>query len=335
MTDSPFPSDRDRRQAEYLENRLSKNEKALRSWARRENTNAVRLYDRDIPEIPLCVEKFGDAPEAAMTMALYERPYEKDDAEEAAWLALMAESAARALGVRPDRVFTKTRRRMAGLSQYTRQASDSFETVVRERHLSFLVNLSDYLDTGLFLDHRPARHMVGNAARDLRVLNLFSYTGAFSVYAASGGARSVDSVDLSNTYLAWCERNFALNGLDGTVHRGIKADAMGFLARAWSAGESWDIIVADPPTFSNSTMAESDFDVNRDWPRLLRSCGEVLAPGGAIVFSSNSRRLSFDPSAIDLPCKDISDLSVPPDFRNRRIHRCWILGNANLFAAGR
>jgi len=328
------PSEKDARQAEYLSNRLLRNSRLLRKWARKENVHALRLYDRDIPEVPLAIDRYGDGESSSLVMALYERPYEKDESEEVAWLGLMAQAAADSLGVPLSRIHFKTRKRMKGLSQYARSGELKAEMDVEESGLLFRVNLSDYLDTGLFLDHRSARAALRAASAGLSVLNLFSYTGAFSVYAASGGAREVVSVDLSNTYLAWSKVNFELNALQDKPHKMIKADVMEFLAEARRSRESWDIIIADPPTFSNSTMAKEDFDINRDWPKLLHACEDVLADEGVILFSSNSRQLKWDPSAIDSPWRDISELSIPPDFRNRKIHRCWLVGNSGRLMKG-
>lgn len=329
-----FPAEKDARQADYLANRLTKNEKQLRKWARKADIHALRLYDRDIPEIPLAIERYGQGDEAALVIALYERPYEKDDREEAAWLDLMAGSAAATLGIPPEKVFLKTRKRMKGLSQYGRSDEIKAESIIRESGLLFRVNFTEYLDTGLFLDHRPARTAIRAASKGLRVLNLFSYTGSFSVYAAAGGAAEVTSVDLSNTYLAWSMENFKINSLAESIHRPVKADAMEYLAEAGRSGKNWDIIIVDPPTFSNSTMMKADFDVNRDWPTLIHGCESLLAAGGLILFSTNSRQLKWDDTASSLPVADISELSIPPDFRNRKIHRCWLLGNAERILSG-
>ena len=322
-----FPAEKDARQADYLANRLVRNDKQLRKWSRKADIHALRLYDRDIPEIPLAIDRYGEGDEAALVMALYERPYEKDDEEETAWLNLMAGSAASSLGIATEKVFLKTRKRMKGLSQYGRSGEGKVESIVRESGLFFRVNFTQYLDTGLFLDHRPARAAIRAAAKGLRVLNLFSYTGSFSVYAAAGGAAEVTSVDLSNTYLAWSVDNFRLNKLSESIHRVVKADAMQYLEEARRSGKTWDIIVADPPTFSNSTMMRTDFDVNRDWAALLDGCINMLAADGLILFSTNSRQLKWDDTASSLPVIDISEPSIPPDFRNRKIHRCWLLGN--------
>jgi 23S rRNA G2069 N7-methylase RlmK/C1962 C5-methylase RlmI len=321
-----MPSEKDRKQAEYFRNRVSKNEKALRRWARREGVEALRLYDRDIPEVPLALDRYGDA----LLMALYERPYEKEEELEAEWLALMALAAAEALGIEPSRVFTKKRRRQRGSGQYERLGSDAAERVVREGGLSFVVNLSDYLDTGLFLDHRPTRALVRAESSGREVLNLFCYTGSFSVYAAAGGAARVTSVDLSNTYLAWASRNLSLNGFSPSVHPLVRSDAGAFLASASAAGRRWDLVVVDPPTFSNSKASERDFDVNEDWPGLLRSCAAVLSPGGRLYFSTNSRKLKWSPeTASELAGRglweDIGAATIPPDFRDPKVHRAWRL----------
>jgi 23S rRNA (guanine2445-N2)-methyltransferase / 23S rRNA (guanine2069-N7)-methyltransferase len=312
-------SDKDHRQAEYFRNRLAKNEKALRRWARTQGVEALRLYDRDIPEVPLALDRYGEA----LLLALYERPYEKDEELEAEWLELMAGAASEALGIPTTSVFLKKRRRQRGSDQYERLGSDKAERVVHEGGLSFVVNLSDYLDTGLFLDHRSTRALVRAESAGKSVLNLFAYTGSFSVYAAAGGAASVTSVDLSNTYLDWAARNLTFNGFTGSAYPLVRADVMSFLAGAASAGKRWDLVVADPPTFSNSKGAERDFDVNEDWPSLVRACARVLAPGGRLYFSTNSRRLKWSEDPVLGHWEDISADTIPPDFRNSKIHRCW------------
>jgi 23S rRNA (cytosine1962-C5)-methyltransferase len=322
----PFLSEKDKRQAEYLSNRLVRNEKALRRWARNEGVEALRLYDADIPEIPLAVERYGRGADAACVLWLYERPYEKDETEESAWLDLMAKATAAALSISPDLVYVKTRKKMRGREQYEKKSREARDLVVKEAGLSFRVNLSDYLDTGLFLDHRPARAAIGRSSRGKRVLNLFSYTGAFSVHAAAGGSARVLSVDLSNTYLDWARENFELNGLPASAHEELRADCVAFLEGGKGGCGLWDLIVCDPPTFSNSSMARADFDLLRDWPRLLDSCSKILAPGGTILFSTNARRLKLDPAAQILPCVEVGEASVPRDFRDRKIHRCWLLG---------
>ncbi|MGO8694292.1 MAG: class I SAM-dependent methyltransferase [Rectinemataceae bacterium] len=318
-------TERDLRQAEYLRNRLAKNDRRLRRWARREGIEALRLFDNDIPEIPLVVERYGLGSEAALHVSLYERPYEKDEAAESEWLALMAAAAAETLGLDRGSVFLKTRRRMRALEQYERVGSGTVERRVREGGLGFFVDLAGHLDTGLFLDHRPTRSLVRAASGGREVLNLFSYTGSFSVYAAAGGARSVTSVDLSAGYLAWAERNLFLNGFSSSSHPLVRSDARAFLDDAARRGRRWDLIVVDPPTFSNSKRSTEDFDVNVDWPELLRSCLAVSSPGATLFFSTNSRTLKWKGDEVGAAWEDITEATIPPDFRDHRIHRCWKL----------
>ncbi len=325
------------RQAEMLANRLAKRDKHLRKWAKRIGTDAYRVYDRDIPEIPLLVERYGDSAAGA----LYERPYEKDDAEEDRWLQAMSVAAAEALGIPRERMFLKRRKRQRGLDQYERITQDNRSTTVSEGGLAFRVNLSDYLDTGLFLDHRKTRSLVRQEAAGKRVLNLFCYTASFSVYAASGGAAEVDSVDLSNTYLDWGAENFALNGLE-TVStdprdlvgrkrlpgrfRLIRADVLRFLAGAVEAGILWDLIVLDPPTFSNSKKMEGTLDIRRDHRSLIASCLSVLAPGGALWFSTNARGFSLSADAFPgVQISDISAATLDEDFKDRAPRSCYTL----------
>jgi 23S rRNA (cytosine1962-C5)-methyltransferase len=197
--------------------------------------------------------------------------------------------------------------------------------VVEEHGLRFEVNLSDYVDTGLFLDHRPTRKRVGEEALGRRVLNLFAYTGAFTVHARAGRAAATTTVDLSNTYLDWAARNLQLNGfaLDA-AHRFDKADCLHWLETAPARGERYDLIVCDPPTFSNSKAMDRTFRVDQDHPWLLGQCAKLLNPGGALYFSTNFRGFELSVDKIrGLRCEDLSATSVPEDFRNRRIHRCW------------
>ena len=340
-------------QAVMFANRLEKQYKHLRKWARRTGVTAYRLYDKDIPEITLAVDLYEEAGTGNLFLhiALYERPYEKPEEAEDLWMASMRAAAADILGIPETRVFTKLRRKQRGEdAQYERIASSGGRITILEGGSKFLVNLSDYLDTGIFLDHRPARMMVRAEANGKRVLNLFCYTGAFSVHAAAGGAATVTSVDLSKTYLAWAAENLTLNGFraeaPGAGHSNpagaytladaanrwacVHADVKAFLAYARRAGAQWDLIVCDPPTFSNSKRAADILDINRDWAELCRSCLAVLAPGGTLYFSTNSRSLKFDPDLIGgaasrpgVVITDLSDASIPEDFRNRRIHRLW------------
>jgi 23S rRNA G2069 N7-methylase RlmK/C1962 C5-methylase RlmI len=298
-------------QAEMLENRLRKRHRHLAKWARRREVGAYRLYDRDIPEIPLVVDCFrgssepGGPPVEALAGALYRRPYEKDPAEEEAWLAAMKRAMAAALEIPGARIFLKERRRLRGRrEQYERSRSPGggFELAVNEGDLRFWVNLSDYLDTGLFPDRRGIRALIRGEAAGKGVLNLFAYTCGFSLYAAAGGAASVDSVDLSNTYLDWGRRNFALNGLAGEAagpFRFIRADALRFLEEAAEKQRKWDLIILDPPAFSNSKKMAGALDVRRDHPELIARCLGLLSPGGRLWFSAGTGRFRLEEEKIE------------------------------------
>ncbi|TFG80876.1 MAG: rRNA (guanine-N2)-methyltransferase [Spirochaetales bacterium] len=314
-------SERDYIQRDFFLNRLKKRDKHLKTWARRIETDCYRVYDRDIPEIPLALDRYADT----AVLYLYERPYEKDPAEETAWLALMQDVAAEALGIEPGFVFSRTRRRLGLEEQYERSGGRGVTRIVREQGLKFLVNLSDYLDTGLFMDHRPGRAMVRARSSGKRILNLYCYTGSFSVYALAGGAATVTGVDLSNTYLSWAQENIRLNDLSTERYTGLREDTQAFLSRAARAGFRYDLIILDPPTFSNSKKMDAFLDINRHWPDLIRACSEVLAPDGFILFSTNARKLRFDPSMVPaMHFQDIGDTSVPQDFRPR-YHRAWMV----------
>lgn len=328
-------------QAQLLHNRLAKRFQHLKKWARRSDAGCYRLYDKDIPEIPLAIDVFHlmqERPVSAgrenqqdtyLRIYLYQRPYEREQAQEELWLQAMIRTAAQVLGIDDSRVVAKTRMRQRGTDQYERQETqDSITGIVQEQGHRFYVNLSNYLDTGLFMDHRPLRKQVELEARGKAVLNLFCYTASFSVYGAAGGASRVDSVDLSNTYLAWGERNFALNGLGGRPeYRFIRSDVATFLK---DTKDSWDLIVLDPPTFSNSKKTRDSLDINRDWPKLVNGCLDHLNSGGTLYFSTNSRQLKFDSELLatskkntEIVVKDITATTIPEDFRNQKIHRCW------------
>ncbi len=305
-------------QAELFANRLRKMARHLRRWPGRGIT-CYRLYDRDIPEVPLAVDVY----EGRLHIAEYDRPHDRTPAEHADWLDLMAKTAAEITDVPPERVYLKRRRRQKGTAQYGKVADTAAVCMVHEGGLTFEVNLSDYLDTGLFLDHRNTRGMVRDESAGKRMLNLFGYTGAFSVYAADGGAAETTTVDLSRTYLEWARRNLAANGFDKPVHRLQRCDAMEFLRRH-APGEHYDLAVIDPPTFSNSKRTEEVFDVQRRYTELLLAAAKLMSPGGVIYFSTNFRRFKLDPAAVGpLTIREISRQTVPDDFRNKRIHRCW------------
>jgi 23S rRNA (cytosine1962-C5)-methyltransferase len=306
-----------------LANRLRKSARHLARWARREGLAAYRLYDRDIPEYPYAIDRYDDW----LHVQLFEGRRELDDAAIAQHLAAIGD----ALAVPRAQVVLKRRARQRGRVQYEKLADDAPGFVVSERGLRFEVNLNRYLDTGLFLDHRDTRRMVGAEARGRRMLNLFAYTGSFTVYAAAGGARETLSVDLSHTYHDWLRRNLRLNGLDDPGrHRQIAADVDRYLAEARAAGERFDLIVLDPPSFSNSKRMRTSFDVQRDHALLLARTLALLAPGGTLWFSTNRQGFALAPElAADPRWEEITARTVPPDFRRRLPHRCWRVRSAD------
>ena len=309
------------RQAEEFANRLKKRARHLRRWPTRRGITCYRLYERDVPDVPLVVDRYGDA----LHIGEFDRPHDRTAAQHADWLDRMAQAAAEALEVDRGEVFLKRRERQRGSAQYQRVSGESVRRVVEEGGLKFVVNLSDYVDTGLFLDHRVTRSMVREAADGKRFLNLFCYSGAFTVYAAAGGAKHTTSVDLSSNYLDWAEENLRLNGFEGPRHELIESDVLEYVEEL-AERPLFDLAVVDPPTYSNSKRLERDWDVQRDHARLLAELARRMAPGGVVYFSTNFRRFKLDePALAAYGIREISRQTVPEDFRNKRIHRCWRL----------
>ncbi len=316
--------------AQMVANRLRKNLKRFKSWREREGVSAWRAYDADLPEYSAAVDVYVEDGGEARTFVHvqeYEAPATIPEADSRRRFGELLDAVRDVFAVAPGQVSIKTRARGKGGSKYGQMDKRGELVAVREGQARLLVNLFDYLDTGLFLDHRPIRLRIGLEARGKRVLNLFAYTGAASVHAAVGGAASTTSVDLSGTYLEWAGKNLALNGASGRAHQLVQADAMSWLAA--DRGQ-YDLIFCDPPTFSNSARAQ-DFDTQADHVRLLRACCSRLAPDGLLLFSNNFRRFKLDEAAIAefATCTEISPRTIDPDFeRNPRIHRCWELRRA-------
>ena len=299
-------------------NRLSKNRKHLGKWARRVDVPCYRVYDNDIPGTPLAVDLYDNF----VHVAEYERDHGMTLDDHANWLSACLEVISTVLEVHPTSIYLKYRQRQKGLQQYERFSRVGAEYIVRENNLKFIVNPTDYLDVGLFLDHRITRQMVRESAAGKRVLNLFAYTGSFSVYAAAGGASQTLSVDMSNTYLQWADRNLALNGFASKEHRLLQADVLQWLKQP--TPDEFDIIVIDPPTFSNSKRMENTLDTQRDHVWMLNQALKLCAPGGVIWFSTNYRRFKLSAEHIKASnIQDISKQTIPPDFRNERIHQCF------------
>ncbi|REJ66936.1 MAG: bifunctional 23S rRNA (guanine(2069)-N(7))-methyltransferase RlmK/23S rRNA (guanine(2445)-N(2))-methyltransferase RlmL [Planctomycetota bacterium] len=311
-------------QAELFRSRLTKRARHLRRWPTKRGITCYRLYERDIPEIPLVVDRYEDC----LHVTEYERPHDRDLGQHAEWLELLLRTAGQVLEIDRNHIFLKRRERQRGARQHEHLAQRQFEIPVQEDGLKFIVNLSDYVDTGLFLDHRITRSMIREAAAGKSFLNLFGYTGAFTVYAAAGGAAHTTTVDWSRTYLEWAQRNMAANELLGSAHQFLRLGAREFLdpseQELSAAGAPFDLAVVDPPTFSNSKRSNDDWEVQRDHGPLLARLLPHMSPGGVIYFSTNFRRFHLDEtSLVDCRVQEISRQTVPEDFRNRRVHRCW------------
>lgn len=311
--------------AQMVANRLRKNLRHLKGWREREGVTCFRAYDADLPEYAAAVDVYttldGDT---WLHVQEYAAPREIPEADVRRRRNALLAAAREVFALPKERVVLKTRAVGKGGSKYGRMDTRGEFLHVREGRAVLRVNLTDYLDTGLFLDHRPLRLQLAAEAGNARFLNLFCYTGAATVHAALGGARETTSVDLSATYLQWLAENLRANGLGGVRHRLVQADAL-----AWLEADrgQYDLIFCDPPTFSNSKRA-GDFDVQAQHARLLRAAMARLAPGGTLYFSNNYRRFRLDEATVVqfAHCEDISARTIPPDYaRNPRIHRCWRL----------
>ncbi|MFJ4457314.1 bifunctional 23S rRNA (guanine(2069)-N(7))-methyltransferase RlmK/23S rRNA (guanine(2445)-N(2))-methyltransferase RlmL [Pseudomonas sp. NPDC089392] len=305
--------------AQMFANRLQKNLKQLGKWARREQVDCYRLYDADMPEYALAVDLYQDW----VHVQEYAAPRSIDPEKAQGRLLDALAAIPQALGISPQRVVLKRRERQSGTRQYERQATEGRFQEVNEGGVKLLVNLTDYLDTGLFLDHRPMRMRIQREAAGKNFLNLFCYTATATVHAAKGGARSTTSVDLSKTYLDWARRNLALNGFSER-NRLEQGDVMAWLE---ACRDSYDLIFIDPPTFSNSKRMEGVFDVQRDHVQLLDLAMARLAPGGVLYFSNNFRKFQLDEHLMSrYAVEEITAQTLDPDFaRNNRIHRAWRL----------
>jgi 23S rRNA (guanine2445-N2)-methyltransferase / 23S rRNA (guanine2069-N7)-methyltransferase len=309
--------------AEMLANRLRKNLKRLERWRRRAGVDCYRLYDADLPEYAVAIDVYADWLHVAEYQAPKEIPQELARERLAAVRAVLPE----ATGVPAERIVFKRRERQRKGRQYERQGNRNALLTVHEGAVRLLVNLHDYLDTGLFLDHRALRLRIAGESRGRRFLNLFCYTGSATVHAAAGGARETVSVDLSNTYLAWLEKNLAANGLSPQRNRVERADAFNWLRET---SREFDLILLDPPSFSNSAAMVGSLDVQRDHGKLVELAMQRLAPGGTLYFSNNRRRFRLDPQLAErFSVEDITASTLDPDFARATVpHRCWKIGHA-------
>lgn len=311
--------------AEMFANRLKKNFRKLKKWAERKQITCYRLYDADLPEYALAVDLYQGS-ETWVNVQEYEAPKSIDPRKADLRLNAALAEIPGVLNIPAAQVFLKIRRKQKSSAQYEKQATGSSFHRVEENGCRFWVNFENYLDTGLFLDHRPLRFMIQQQANGKRFLNLFCYTGTATVNAAIGGALSTTSVDISNTYLEWAGKNLALNGCAGE-HNLIRADCLEWLTKSAQQKDppQYDLIFLDPPTFSNSKRMEQVFDIQLDHVQLINTAVKLLAPNGVLFFSTNFRRFKLDKQAFaDLIVEDISFETIAEDFsRNQRIHYCW------------
>ncbi len=307
-------------QSEMLIHRVAKNRKKLLPWAAREKLTCYRLYDRDIPELPIAVDWY----DGRLHISLYETQSPSESGRET-HLAFLSNELAGSLGIHTDNVFLKFRRRAPGGTQYTPLDCRRDFIPVKEGELTFLVNLSDYVDTGLFLDHRILRRMVREEAKGKRFLNLFAYTGSFSVYAAAGGAKGTTTIDLSNTYLEWAKKNMRQNGFVGDTHQFVRDDILSALEGGGVHGV-YDLVVMDPPAVSKSKSMLRSLDVDRDHPTLLNGLLRSVSPGGVVYFSNNLKKFKLRADEIDCDqIVEITDKTRPFDFRAAHVHRAFRL----------
>ena len=301
-------------------NRLGKNLKHQLKWAKRQNLVAWRIYDRDIPQFPFAIDVYGEH----IHVQEYDTGWLMQPENYQQWLDEVCEAVQFVVGFPKENIHLKQRIRQKGTAQYEKTGTNGNDFIVHENGRAFWVNLDKYLDTGLFLDHRNTRQKIGSIAAGKRFLNLFSYTGSFTVYAATGGAIYSETVDLSNTYLDWAKRNFQLNHMDLNVHQIVRADVFQYLVDAVKQNKQFDLIVLDPPSFSNSKKMLDILDIQRDQAKLIDGAMRLLAQDGILYFSNNLRSFTLD-DAIEVryAVKDISKQSIPDDFRNKKIHQCW------------
>jgi 23S rRNA (cytosine1962-C5)-methyltransferase len=302
-----------------FQNRLEKVYRHLGKAARRQGVSCWRVYDHDLPEFPFIIEIY----ENRLYVSEYKRRHNMSEEEHDHWMEGCLQVMTTVLGISTENIYLKLRQRKEGrLGQYQKLTSERNEFIVEEGRLKFIVNLSDYLDTGLFLDHRITRGMVRQEASGKAVLNLFCYTGSFSVYAAAGGASQVVSVDLSRTYLDWAQRNLELNFPGYTAHQVVHADVKAYLKELPSG--SFDIIVMDPPTFSNSKRMDDILEIQRDHVELINDCTRLLTPSGILYFSTNFTRFQLANDRINASqIKDITRTTTPFDFEGKLKRPCF------------
>ncbi|WP_413289145.1 class I SAM-dependent methyltransferase [Bdellovibrio sp. HCB337] len=306
---------------DMIKNRLEKNSKKLKAWAQRNNVEAYRLYDRDIPEYPYIVDIYKDH------FVVYDKTDSVKDAGKN-FLPHVTEALKALFKTTDDKIIIKKRERQEGVQQYEKLDRREEYFPIRESQAQLLVNLYDYLDTGLFLDHRPMRQTIFKSSQGKRFLNLFCYTGSVSVFAALGGAKTT-SVDMSQTYLAWAQENFKQNQIPVSEHEFVNMNALEYLSQK-QGRELFDVIFLDPPTFSNSKKMEEAFEVEKDQDFLVEKAMGLLRPEGILYFSNNKRKFKLSENILKhYQIRDISKESIPQDFHDQKIHHCFEIKNKN------
>ena len=304
-----------------LINRLRKNQRILGKWARQQNIECFRVYDRDLPEYAFAIDCYGQY----VQMAEYQAPSEISDEKVSTRREQAIAAVQEVFGLPREHIALKSRERQRGTQQYEAQDRSKTFFVVNEGPARFWINLKDYLDTGLFLDHRPIRQFIRENAKGKSFLNLFCYTASASVQAALGGATSTLSIDLSNTYLDWARRNFLLNKIGGKNHRLKKADCVDYLNSKY---EKFDLIFLDPPTFSNSKSSSNVLDVQKDHGMLIRNAMNKLERDGLLIFSTNKLNFKLDSESLKkFEIRDYTKSSLDKDFQRRKIHQTWLISH--------
>ncbi len=298
---------------------LKKKHKKLRPYFNSSGTDCYRIHSMTVENVPVTLDVYGDALHISIS--------EADSSETAIFTDEEISKIGGALYIKPENIFQKTREKLKEHRQYSAKGEEKEFRQVSENGLIFLVNLHDYIDTGLFLDHRKTRQMIREDSAGKRVLNLFAYTGSFSVYAASGGAESITTVDMSSNYLNWAERNFRENNFLPGMFEFVCSDVTPFLEKAGREGRKWDIIILDPPTFSNSRKMEGVWDIQKDYEKMLDLCSAVTAKGGVILFSTNYKKFFLDKRNLSAKFRieDMTSLTTDEDFLGKPLHRCWTL----------
>ena len=307
-------------------NRLKKNFKHLKKWSRKNNISCYRVYDADIPQYAVAIDIY----QQWIYVQEYQAPKTVDKYRAFQRINDVIDVVADVLERQQNNVVLKVRKKQEGLAQYQKQDKKGYKTTVEENGLKFIINVYDYIDTGLFLDHRYTRQMIKKLSKNRSFLNLFAYTGSATVYAASGDARETTTVDMSNTYLNWAKENLLINGFSvgeaGDRHTFVREDCLKWMQQAIEKNEKYQLIFIDPPTFSNSKKMETSLDISRDHVALLSGCLALLTDDGQIIFSTNAKNFKFDDSLKqDCFVKEITSITTTEDFRRKPQHRCWCL----------